>query len=107
MQNDQQTKKADGYTSNEQMIAHLAVDALRDLDQAVIMMERSGFKTSTDKNLRLLYIGCEAALKSQRQTYQAGVAITVAPTVAQMNRLPEWSGFPDDPDSDPKQDSSK
>lgn len=84
------------YTTLEKLIADQALQAYRDLDQAVLAMEREGWQHSEDKNLKLLYIGVNAALKAQRRPYEAALAITLAEHATQLERLPAWNGYPDD-----------
>lgn len=91
------------YTATEKLLADTARAALADLDQVFIDMRQQGLHLTDDKNLRILYLGINAALAAQDKTYAAATAIVDAPQALEISRLPAWDGFSTSETPEPKE----
>ncbi len=60
-------------------------------------MREQGWHHTQDRNLKMLYLGVNAAMAAQDQTYKAANAVMDAKQADELSRLPAWNGYPDEP----------
>lgn len=84
------------YSAEEKLAADLAKEGLIMLNQAYHAMRQLGWHQSTERDMKISYLGVNAALHGAPTTMDALQAILNAPTCPSLSRLPAWNGYPHD-----------